>query len=188
MAIGQGAVEVTPLQLAYALGGIASGGLFHRPHLAFKGQLQPVNLSENTERRFPLKDSTMDILLKGMWGVVNEGGGTGAGARCPGIEISGKTGTAQVVSVGLQKSAHSSDFNNNAWFVGFSPSPNPDIAVAALVMQGGHSAVAAPIVRDVIKTFYEKRHPQKSLEEQAQAKLVSEVAGDSPERATRSER
>ena len=187
VAIGQGAVEVTPLQLAYALGGIASGGVFHRPHVAFKGQLLPVsaNLTENTERRFPLKNTTLDILLKGMWGVVNEGGGTGAGARCPGIDISGKTGTAQVVSTGLQKSAHSSDFNNNAWFVGFSPSPNPDIAVAALVMKGGHSAVAAPIVRDVIKAYYEKKHPQKPLEEPApsQAKLVSEVAGNPPGRA-----
>jgi len=194
VAIGQGAVEATPLQLAYALGGIASGGIFHRPHVAFKGQLQPlnVNLPENTERRFPLKNTTEDILLKGMWGVVNEGGGTGAGARCPGIEISGKTGTAQVVSIGLQKSAHSAKFNNNAWFVGFSPSTNPTIAVAALVMQGGHSSVAAPIVRDVIKEYYEKMHPQKPPVEQTQtqekSKLLSQVAGDEAAHATRPER
>ena len=186
VAIGQGAVEATPLQLAYAYGGIASGGIFRQPHLALTNRLSsmPVNLRENTERRFPLKHQTLDILLKGLWGVVNEGGGTGAGARCPGVEISGKTGTAQVVSIGLQKSAHSSNFNNNAWFVGFSPSTNPTIAVAALVMQGGHSAVAVPIARDVIKAYYDKKHPQTPLEEQtkaqAQGKLLSQVAGIPP--------
>jgi penicillin-binding protein 2 len=183
VAIGQGAVEVTPLQLAYALGGIASGGVFRRPHLAFKDDLHAlhVNMPENSDRHFPLKEETLDVLLKGMWGVVNEGGGTGAGARCPGIEIAGKTGTAQVVSVDLQKSAHNRDFNNNAWFVGFSPSTEPQIVVAALVMKGGHSAVAVPIARDVIKAYYEKKNPQKPEEQlQTQVKVLSEVSGAPP--------
>jgi penicillin-binding protein 2 len=182
VAIGQGAVEVTPLQLAYALGGIASGGVFRRPHLAFPTDLNAlhVDLKTKSERRFPLKEQTLDVLLKGMWGVVNEGGGTGAGARCPGIDIAGKTGTAQVVSTGLQKSAHSSDFNNNAWFVGFSPPADPEIIVAALVMKGGHSAVASPIARDVIKTYFEKKHPAKPVQDEAQAKLVSQFTGNPP--------
>jgi penicillin-binding protein 2 len=177
VAIGQGAVEVTPLQVAYAYGGIASGGVYHRPHLAFRDQLRALHVDppDDTERRFPLGDLTQEILLKGMWGVVNEGGGTGAGARCAGIDIAGKTGTAQVVSVDLQKSAHSSNFNNNAWFVGFSPSSNPEIIVAVLVMQGGHSAIAAPIARDVIKAYYDKKHPRTPEEEQLQTRLLSQV-------------
>lgn len=185
VAIGQGAVEVTPLQVAYAMGGIASGGVFRRPHLAFPGDLNAlhVSLKEKSERRFPLKEQTLDTLLKGMWGVVNEGGGTGAGARCPGIDIAGKTGTAQVVSEDLQRASHNSNFNNNAWFVGFSPSSNPNIVVAALVMHGGHSTVAVPIARDVIKTYYDKLHPAKPGQEVAQAKLVSQVTGNPPARA-----
>ena len=92
-----------------------------------------------------------------MWAVVNEGGGTGGAARCPGIDISGKTGTAQVVSQTLQQSAKSSEYKNTAWFVGYAPSDKPEIIVAALVMRGEHSTVAVPIVRDVIKAYFDKK-------------------------------
>jgi penicillin-binding protein 2 len=92
-----------------------------------------------------------------MWAVVNEDGGTGVGARCPGLEIAGKTGTAQVVSTGLQESQKNSEFNTNAWFVGYSPADKPEIVVSALVMHGGHSAVAVPIARDVIKAYFDKK-------------------------------
>ena len=173
VAIGQGSVEVTPLQVAYAIGSVASGGVFHRPHLAFADELGALHLDPPADptRQFPLSESTLDVLLKGMWGVVNEGGGTGAGARCPGIEIAGKTGTAQVVSAELQKSEHNQEFNNNAWFVGFSPATKPEIVVSALVMHGGHSTIAVPIVRDVIKAYYDKKHPRKPEEEQLQTRL-----------------
>ena len=191
VAIGQGAVQVTPLQLSYALCGIASGGAYHRPHLAFRDQLRARHFDppDDSARRFPLGDETLDVILKGMWGVVNEGGGTGAGARCPGIEIAGKTGTAQVVSAELQKSAHSSNFKNNAWFVGFSPPSNPEIIVAVLVMQGEHSAVAVPIARDVIKAYYDKKHPRKPEDQfQTQVKLLSQVNGNPPAWASKPER
>lgn len=182
VAIGQGAVQVTPLQVAYGIGGIATGGVYHRPHLAFRDQLRALHVDppEDTERRFLLGESTQEILLKGMWGVVNEGGGTGAGARCSGIDIAGKTGTAQVVSVDLQKSAHSSNFRNNAWFVGYAPSSSPEIIVAVLVMQGEHSAIAAPIARDVIKAYYDKKHTRKPEEEQLQTRLLSQMQGNPP--------
>jgi penicillin-binding protein 2 len=91
-----------------------------------------------------------------MWGVVNEGG-TGSLARCPEVTISGKTGTAQVVSTGLQESAKNKEYNNNAWFVGYGPSDQPEIVVGALVLGGGHSAVAVPMVRDIIRTYVEKK-------------------------------
>ena len=106
---------------------------------------------------FPLSEETVAALKSGMWAVVNEGGGTGAAARCPGIEISGKTGTAQVVSQALEKSAKSSEFKSTAWFVGYAPSDKPEIVVAALVQRGEHSAVAVPIVRDVIKAYFDKK-------------------------------
>jgi penicillin-binding protein 2 len=178
VAIGQGAVAVTPLQLAYAIGGITTGGVYHRPHVAFQDQLLALGMDppEENEKRFPLTASTVDALSKGMWGVVNEGG-TGAGARCPGIEISGKTGTAQVVSASLEKSARNGDFKSNAWFVGYAPPTDPEIVVSVLVMQGEHSSVAAPIAREVIKAYYEKRPSQKPATDprQAQARLMSRV-------------
>jgi penicillin-binding protein 2 len=179
VAIGQGAVVVTPLQLARMIGGIASGGTFYRPHLAFNDQLLALGVDppDDSGRSFPLSESTLGAVTRGMWGVVNEGGGTGASARCPGIDIAGKTGTAQVVSVDLQKSDRTSNYKNNAWFVGYAPSNKPEIVVAALVMQGEHSAVAIPVARDVIKAYFDKKTAQRPpLEQtQSQARLLSKA-------------
>jgi penicillin-binding protein 2 len=159
VAIGQGPVTVTPLQLAYMIGGIASGGDFHRPHLAFRDQLRALGVDprDKPARDFPLSSGTVAALKSGMWGVVNDGGGTGVAARCPGIEIAGKTGTAQVVSAELQESAKSSEFKNNAWFVAYAPADKPEVVVAALVLRGEHSTVAVPVVRDVIKAYFDKK-------------------------------
>jgi penicillin-binding protein 2 len=192
VAIGQGAVAVTPLQIAYAIGGIVSGGDFRRPHLAFRDQLRALGVKpgkEDEDRRFPLSEETVDALSRAMWGVVNEGG-TGAAAYEPGLDIAGKTGTAQVVSVELQQSAKKHEYRNNAWFVGYSPSAKPEIVVAALVMQGDHSTVAVPIARDVIKAYFEKkaarRPPPNQL--QTQIRVMSEAQEPllgSPERGAR---
>ena len=178
VATGQGATGVTPLQVAYAIGGIVSGGLFHRPHLAFKDQLLALGVTpEKDEEQFPLHDSTVGAVSKGMWGVVNEDG-TGAGARSPGLDIAGKTGTAQVVSASLKETAHKGEYKNNAWFVGYSPSSKPEIVVSALVMQGEHSAVAVPIARDVIKAYYDKKLARKPLDQiQTQLRVLSQVTG-----------
>ncbi len=176
VAIGQGAVQVTPLQLAYMVAGIVSAGVYHRPHLAFRDQLLALGLDppKSTDRLFPLTEPTVEAIEHGMWSVVNEGG-TGAAARCPGLEIAGKTGTAQVVSVDLQKSARKTEFKNNAWFVGYAPATNPEIVVAALVMQGEHSAVAVPIARDVIKAYFDKKAVHPTPTQQVQVKLLSRV-------------
>jgi penicillin-binding protein 2 len=179
VATGQGAVVVTPLQLAHTIGAIAWDGTFTRPHLAFRDQLLALGVDppDNREGSFPLSDSTLEALTRGMWGVVNEGEGTGAGARCPGIDIAGKTGTAQVVSVDLMKSAQNASFKNNAWFVGFAPSNKPEIVVAALVMQGEHSTVAVPIAREVIKAYFDKKAAQKPplVQTQNQARMLSKA-------------
>jgi penicillin-binding protein 2 len=162
VAIGQGAVAVTPMQLAYALGGIASGGVFYRPHLAFSKDLPArYEASDESVERFPLKPQTVAALTNGMYGVVNEGG-TGAGARCPGLDIAGKTGTAQVVSAKLQNLAPG-EYRNNAWFVGFWPSNHPKIVVAALVMHGSHSSIATPMVRNVIEAYNQEQTARQPL-------------------------
>jgi penicillin-binding protein 2 len=182
VAIGQGAVVVTPLQLARMLGAIAWGGTFCRPHLAFRDQLLALGVDppDTTARNFPLSESTLEALLRGMWGVVNEGGGTGANARCPGIDIAGKTGTAQVVSVDLMKSARNASFKNNAWFVGFAPSNKPEIVVATLVMQGEHSTVAVPIVREVIKAYFDKKAGRQPPPTQNQVRMLSKAVVQLP--------
>jgi len=173
VAIGQGADLVTPLQLAHTIGGIALGGVFLRPHVAFQDQLRALGEAppDTPPREFPLSDETVAAVKSGMWAVVNEGGGTGVAARCPGIEISGKTGTAQVVSQTLEQSAKSSEYKSTAWFVGYAPSDKPEIVVAALVQRGEHSAVAVPIVRDVIKAYFDKKlgpkPPDNRMETQA---------------------
>jgi penicillin-binding protein 2 len=153
VATGQGAVTTTPLQLARIIGGIASGGVFKQPHLLKDAQ----NVGEE---RFPISEPTIEKITDAMYGVVNEPGGTGGHLKLTGIELSGKSGTAQVIGydtrsrVGKQKK-----FEDNAWFVGYAPKRDPEICVAVLVQESGqHGGEAAgPVVRDVIKAYYEKR-------------------------------
>jgi penicillin-binding protein 2 len=179
VSIGQGADLVTPLQLAHTVGAVAMGGVLHRPHIAYQDQLRALGADppDTSPQDFPLSDDTISAVKSGMWAVVNEGGGTGGAARCPGIDISGKTGTAQVVSQTLEKSAKSSEYKSTAWFVGYAPSDKPEIVVAALVQQGEHSAVAVPVVRDVIKAYFDKKLAGKPPENQmdTQAKVLSQL-------------
>jgi penicillin-binding protein 2 len=179
VSIGQGADAVTPLQLAHTIGGIAMGGVFHRPHVAFQDQLRALGQDppDTSPQTFPLNADTVAAVKSGMWAVVNEGGGTGGAARCPGIEISGKTGTAQVVSQTLEKSGNSSEYKSTAWFVGYAPSDKPEIVVAALVQRGEHSAVAVPIVREVIKAYFDKKLGPKGPNNQmeTQARVLSQL-------------
>lgn len=150
VAIGQGATMVTPMQLAYTYAGIVMGGKFKQPHFLMSDQ--PAQ-----EVDFPISDSTVDFITQAMWGVVNENG-TAAASRLPGIEFCGKTGTAQVVSLD-KRSAGNSDLKNNAWFVGFAPRRNPDLVVAVLVQSSGYGATfAAPIARDIVKAYYDKKN------------------------------
>jgi len=151
VAIGQGALTVTPLQLAYAIGGLAMGGIWHRPHLV-KNPAQP-----EPPRRADVNVDHLARIVYALYGVVNEGG-TGARARVPGIELCGKTGTAQLASNEFVKASKlGQSLKDNAWFVGFAPKHDPEIVVAALYEGGEHGHLAAPIVRDVIKAHFDKK-------------------------------
>lgn len=186
VAIGQGAVAVTPLQLAEMIGGVASGGVFCRPHLVFRSELDKLGLDPPpaAPRRVPLSPATVQAVTSGMWGVVNQGGGTGGRARVAGLDIAGKTGTAQVVSVALGRSSHNKNYRDDSWFVGYSPSPNPEIVVAALVMHGGESwSFAVPIVGQVIKAYYQEHHPQDLESRPASPELAVQPKPSAPPRA-----
>ncbi|MBM3810172.1 MAG: penicillin-binding protein 2 [Acidimicrobiia bacterium] len=151
VAIGQGALTVTPLQMAHAVGGLIMGGVWHKPHLV----RDPSHAGE--PKRSDLDASHVARVLDGLYGVVNEGG-TAARSRIPGIEFCGKTGTAQPVSRELQLSGKLGDkAKDNAWFFGFAPKQDPEIVVVALYEAGEHGPEAAPIVRDVIKAYFDKK-------------------------------
>jgi penicillin-binding protein 2 len=150
---GQGAVITTPLQLAHTIGGIAMGGVFKQPHLL-------KDAPNVGEERFALSESTVEKITDAMYGVVNEGG-TGASLKLAGIELSGKSGTAQVIGYATrEKFGKQKRFEDNAWFVGYAPRRNPEIVVAVLVQESGkHGGEAAgPVVKEVIKAYYDKKN------------------------------
>ena len=143
---------MTPLQLARAIGGLAIGGVWHRPHLTAAGSKTDKPIS------WTLKPQNLKDVIDGMYGVVNEGGGTGVRAQLPNIEVCGKTGTAQVASNEYVKGKGSDkNLKDNAWFVGFAPRQAPEIVIAALFEHGAESKLAAPIVRDVMKAYFDKK-------------------------------
>lgn len=153
VAVGQGALTVTPLQLARAIGGLAMGGVWRTPHVVQSDS----TAAQKTE--WPLDQAHIQDVVDGMYGVVNEGG-TGARAAIPGVELCGKTGTAQLASIDKAKAEaarHGMNLKDNAWFVGFAPRRAPEIVVVALFDHGQLGQNAATIVRDVVKAYFDKK-------------------------------
>jgi penicillin-binding protein 2 len=151
VAIGQGAVTVTPIQLARMAVAVASGGTLVQPHLL-------KNDTNVKTERFPLSDNAVEQVTQGLYGVVNEGGGTAYHLRLQNIDLCGKSGTAQLMSYDAANRLGTKKMDG--WFVGFAPRRNPEIVVAAIVQDtvehGGEAA--GPVVRDIVKTFYDKKN------------------------------
>ncbi|MFH1335399.1 MAG: penicillin-binding protein 2 [Candidatus Zixiibacteriota bacterium] len=149
LAIGQGEVLVTPLQLAVFYGGLATDGTLYRPHLLKEletpdGQIQLTQPEKIG--RLPFSPATLRILQQAMIGVVNEPVGTGYLAHIPDITVAGKTGTAQ----NPHGEAH-------AWFVGYAPAGNPQIVVVVMIENAGHGGTfSAPVVKKIIEKFLKK--------------------------------
>lgn len=154
VAIGQGAMSITPIQAAHAIGGLAMGGVWHRPHLVSRSVRSAMgeDSAPTLPRRWPVDPHHLDKLRKAMWEVVN-GSGTGRQARLKGMDVCGKTGTSQRVSNDLRLRAKREDFEDDAWFVGFAPCASPEIVVAVLLENGKHSYYAAAVARDIIETW-----------------------------------
>jgi penicillin-binding protein 2 len=152
VAIGQGAVTATPLQLAHVIGGIAMGGVFKQPHL----RKDAPNVGEE---RFNISESTVEKVTDAMYGVVNEAHGTAGALKLTGVDFSGKSGTAQIINYDLRtRLGKGKQFKDNSWFVGYAPRRTPEIVVCVLVQAGGHGSEAAgPVVRDVVKAYYDKK-------------------------------
>ncbi|MGH9578384.1 MAG: penicillin-binding protein 2, partial [Terriglobales bacterium] len=137
--IGQGAVATTPIQLARAFGGIATGGTLYRPHVAFReeteGAAKRTSAGDAGKVVLPMDAHNWEVITDAMAGVVNPGG-TAASAHLAGIDWGGKTGSSQVVSIEARKRLTGRQFADNGWFVGVAPRRNPEIVVAVLVEQG----------------------------------------------------
>ncbi|MGH9494355.1 MAG: penicillin-binding protein 2 [Candidatus Sulfotelmatobacter sp.] len=164
--IGQGAIAITPVQLIRAISAISMDGHLVVPHLVNPTEMPPnfVEAARYTEvKSIPIDVNGWNYITDSMSRVLLPEG-TAPSAHIPGIDIAGKTGSAQVVSLALRaKYKNSEDFAQNGWFVGFTPRRNPDIVVCVLFQGGEHGKLAARLGTQVIKAYVEKqrRAPQK---------------------------
>ena len=163
IAIGQGYNLVTPLQMAVLFGAVANGGTEFKPQIlkliqTVEGETVKAVLPEITGI-LPVSKDSLDLVRNGLRDVVNSKHGT---ARWyvydKEIEISGKTGTAQVVSKKTEKDNQNKknnvSYESHAWFVGYAPTQNPRIVVSVLVEHGMHgSSGAGPIAKEMIVSY-----------------------------------
>src|SRR5579863_7332166 len=164
---GQGAVAATPIQMARAIGAIASGGLLVHPHVTNPRDL-PSNFVPAADAqepvKIPLDADNWNIITDAMAGVVNPGGTAGL-SHLQGIDFAGKTGSAQTISNALKAklgAAGKANFKDNGWFVGVEPRRNPEIVVCTLLEEGEHGYLAARTAAQVIKAYVEKERRQPS--------------------------
>jgi penicillin-binding protein 2 len=165
VAIGQGYNLATPLQMAALTAAVANGGTRYRPTILERIETAAGEvIYENTPEisgRLPASSATLDLVWEGLFNVVQGTAGTARGIRMKGVNISGKTGTAQVVAMKSDEEEEDAEVlhrhKDHAWFVGYAPSESPKIAVSVIVEHGEHgSSTAAPIVKEMIKTFLVK--------------------------------
>jgi len=155
ISIGQGMIAVTPLEMAMAASVFANKGLLYRPRLV-EAILSPEGevvqrFEPEVLARLKAPDSAWEQVRRGMWEAVNMPYGTGRAAQLPGITMAGKTGSAETRR-GLK---------THAWFLCFAPYEAPQVALAVVVEHAGHGgAVAAPIARQVLATFFHLPSPQ----------------------------
>ena len=166
VSIGQGAVLLTPIQMASMTATIANEGTIYRPHLVKKivdadGKMLRETKTEIIGTAAFSKES-FRLVKQGMLAVVNEPGGTGAAARQYDVKVAGKTGTSQVVKLRDSKRGTPYQYRDHALFVAFAPFDKPEIAVAVIVEHGEHGgAAAAPIVSRILRAYFDGKKPQK---------------------------
>jgi penicillin-binding protein 2 len=161
--IGQGAVAVTPVQLLRAISAISMDGRMVVPHVADPTDL-PANYLEvnhySDVKSVPVNTDGWNLITDAMSRVLLPEG-TAPSAHIAGVDIAGKTGSAQVVSLATRaKHQNNSDLAQNGWFVGFTPRRNPDIIVCALFQGGEHGKLAARLATQVIKAYVDKQRRQ----------------------------
>ena len=161
VAIGQGALKVTPLQLAKLLSAIANGGTLFRPWCVARilgpyGEIVK-EFGPKAQGKLPARAQTLALIRKGLVAAVNGEHGTGRAAALRDITVGGKTGTAQIV--GMKKRIHSQKLpylkRDHAWFMAFAPAEKPEIVVVVFVEHGGHGgSAAAPLAGKFLRAYF----------------------------------
>jgi len=180
MSIGQGDIQVTPLQMAQAMGVIANGGTFYQTRLVEQVQTfdnQIVTAYQvRAKRTLDISAETLEQVRTGMIDVVNGGSGTAHQASLENVEVAGKTGTAQWGPKHKERTA--------AWFAGFLPADQPRYAFAVVyegdvgksVHGGSH---AAPMIAEVFKDVYKGQmiagHSRRRAQEQPEIRRAEPV-------------
>ena len=153
MSIGQGQVLVTPMQVARFMSAVANGGVLWKPRLVQRIERTDRGVVWNDDGKVmghvELSPMVWEFLRRSLWGVVNEGG-TGGAARLPGIDVAGKTGTAQMIA-----NSKAEKGEDHAWFASFAPANAPEVVVVVLAEGGGKGGqVAAPIARKILNAIF----------------------------------
>ena len=178
-AIGQGFVLTTPLQMALAFNAIGTEGKLYKPFIVKRltdhqentvNEYQPQMIRDLTvpdSSGFFISKETFKVVKEGLRLVVQGSAGTARWHQIPGIEIAGKTGTAQVRSFSAEQiydkcQERPIEERHHGWFVGYAPADQPEVTVAVLAEHAcAGSSGGAPIVKDVIKAYFEKYHHEK---------------------------
>jgi penicillin-binding protein 2 len=156
MSIGQGTVLVTPMQVARFMAAVANGGVLWRPRLVQRVERPDRGVVWSDQGQVSghveLSPVVWAFLRQSLWSVVNDNG-TGAAARIPGLDIAGKTGTAQMIAKSKAEKGQ-----DHAWFAAFAPAKAPEVVVVVIAERGGKGGqVAAPIARKILNAiFFEK--------------------------------
>lgn len=154
IAIGQGYLTVTPLQLLSFYATLATGGRRYQPLLIDR----PPRLLSSVD----ISPRDLDIVKEGLWQVVNKAG-TGTACRIPGLDVCAKTGTAQVVkaSAGVNTYDLKKDERDHAWFAGFAPRKDPSVVFVVMVEHGGHGGnICAPIAKAGLEYLFYGKLPE----------------------------
>ncbi|MCA1826375.1 MAG: penicillin-binding protein 2, partial [Myxococcales bacterium] len=161
--IGQGEVNVTPLQQAVAYAAIANGGTVLVPQMVRRIEAPDGRVlrefGPQVARQLPVKETSLPAIRAGLIAVVNEPGGTAWRSRLQDVMFAGKTGTAQVMKLGqkqkLDPTAQTYFSRDHAWFASFAPAQDPEIVVVVLNEHGGWGAeAAAPAASKVIEAYF----------------------------------
>ncbi|MFM8313224.1 MAG: penicillin-binding transpeptidase domain-containing protein [Deltaproteobacteria bacterium] len=168
IAIGQGYISATPMQLANAYAAIGNGGFLYKPFLVKKIEKRNGELIKEfhpeLKRKIEIPQEVFEAVKEGLYQVPNAPGGTAiVSGHSKKVGISGKTGTAQVRAFSdimrMKCESMPTKDRHHGWFVGYAPRENPEIAVAVIAEHSCHGTSAAPIVRDVIEAYFDKKNP-----------------------------
>jgi penicillin-binding protein 2 len=184
--IGQGEVNVTPLQTAVAYAAIGNGGTVLRPQIVRRIESPEGRLLQEFQpdivRKIDFKPQNLSAVQAGLFGVVNEPGGTAYGSRLDWIKFAGKTGTAQVVTLGskqkLNVEAQQYLSRDHAWFAAYAPAINPEIVVVVINEHGGWGGTAsAPTASKIIAGYFALK-AQDEAEVRAQQAAALQVSAE----------